>query len=349
MIGTAAAPPAPRGLGASVRRPGGDLPGRGSDLGVRLTALEQAVAAARGRLDDVLLDEALASVERAGARLRLSATHTVVAIAGATGSGKSATFNALAGTEISSSTAQRPTTSRAKALVWGEAGAEVEELLDWLGVDPADRTTRADLGDRVRRDRLPEGLILLDLPDHDSIETAHHEEAHRVVALADALVWVVDPQKYADAAIHREFLRPLAGHRDVTMVVLNHLDTVPEDRRQWMLRDVRRVVAQDGMRDARVLGVSARHGMGVDDLRAALRRRVEEKRHSVLRVDADLRAASQRLLAAAGDAPTELPTAWVADLERRVADAAGVDTVLARLERADAERRRRGLWRPAGG
>ena len=49
--------------------------------------------------DDALVDEAAAVAERAGARLRLPADHTVVALAGATGSGKSSTFNAVTGLE----------------------------------------------------------------------------------------------------------------------------------------------------------------------------------------------------------------------------------------------------------
>ena len=52
--------------------------------------------------------------------------------------------------------------------------------------------------------------MLLDLPDHDSTVAAHRLEVDRLVALVDVLVWVLDPQKYADAAIHERYLRPLA-------------------------------------------------------------------------------------------------------------------------------------------
>ena len=107
---------------------------RGTDLGERIDGLEAAVAAGRGRLDDALLDEAATVADRAAGRLRLSAQHTVVAIAGATGSGKSSTFNALTGLELSSTGVRRPTTSWATACVWGSAGAE--ELLQWLGIPP---------------------------------------------------------------------------------------------------------------------------------------------------------------------------------------------------------------------
>jgi len=47
------------------------LVARGSDLGVRIEALQSAVEAARGRLDDEVVDEAQEVVERAA--------HTVTA------------------------------------------------------------------------------------------------------------------------------------------------------------------------------------------------------------------------------------------------------------------------------
>ena len=59
-------------------------------------------------------------------------------------------------------------------------------------------------------------------------------------------VWVLDPQKYADAAIHDRYLKPLASHKDVMLVVLNHIDTVPEERRDGMIDDVRRLLEADG-------------------------------------------------------------------------------------------------------
>ena len=53
----------------------------------------------------------------------------------------------------------------------------------------------------------------MDLPDHDSTEVSHHLEVDRLVELADLLVWVLDPQKYADAALHDRYLAPLRDPR----------------------------------------------------------------------------------------------------------------------------------------
>src|SRR4051812_48066757 len=126
------------------------LVARGSDLGGRVEALQAATEAARGRLDDAVVDQAQEVVARAASRLRLSADHTVVAIAGATGSGKSSTFNALTGLELSAVGVRRPTTPRGTACVWGGDGGE--DLLAWRGTPP-----RAPGGPHPRLDTPPDG------------------------------------------------------------------------------------------------------------------------------------------------------------------------------------------------
>ena len=94
--------------------------------------------------------------------------------------------------------------------------------------------------DARREDDAMRGVVLLDLPDHDSTEVSHHLEVDRLVELADLMIWVLDPQKYADAAVHDRYLRPLATHREVMLLILNHVDTVPTERRESMLADIRR-------------------------------------------------------------------------------------------------------------
>ncbi|MDN4172650.1 50S ribosome-binding GTPase [Nocardioides sp. SOB77] len=306
---------------------------RGTDIGARIEGLEAAVQAGRGRLDDQLLDEAHTVAERAAGRLRLSADHTVVGIAGATGSGKSSTFNALTGLELSAVGVRRPTTSWASACVWGTDGAA--ELLEWLGIPPRHQTTRDSLLDSRREDAAMEGVVLLDLPDHDSTEVSHHLEVDRLVQLADMLVWVLDPQKYADAAIHDRYLAPLQTHADVMVVVLNHIDTVPEERRDAMVADVRRLLDADGLPGVPVIPVSARHGIGLDDLRSEIAGRVKAKKMTRTRLEADLRGAAEKVQEASGTGRTRaLADTRVADLESALADAAGVPTVVDAVERS---------------
>ncbi|CAN5630287.1 hypothetical protein BH11ACT8_BH11ACT8_16010 [soil metagenome] len=310
---------------------------RGTEIGARIEGLEAAAAAARGRIDDALLDDFEQVAGRAAGRLRLSAEHTVVAIAGATGSGKSSTFNALTGLELSSTGVRRPTTSWATACVWGSAGAE--ELLQWLGIPPRHQTMRDSLLDLQldshRADRELDGVVLLDLPDHDSTEVAHHLEVDRLVELADLLVWVLDPQKYADAAIHDRYLAPLATHAGIMVVVLNHIDTVPEDRRQAMADDVRRLLDNDGLHDVPVFAISARQDIGVDDLRAEIAARVSAKRLTRERIEADLRAAGGRIMEASGTGKSrELSAKQRRDLDTALAEAAGVQVVVDAVERS---------------
>lgn len=307
------------------------LVSRSSEIGTRVQGLEQAVDAAQGRLDPAVIDDARNVVDRAAGRLKLSAEHTVVALAGATGSGKSSTFNALAELELSAVGVRRPTTSWATACVWGREGAE--ELLEWLGIPARHQVTRDSMLSTGKEDNALAGVVLLDLPDHDSTEVSHHLEVDRLVRLADMFVWVLDPQKYADAAIHDRYLAPLASHKDVMLVVLNHIDTVPEARRDGMVADVRRLLEADGLTGVPVLPISARHGWGIDELKKQIAKRVAEKKATRARLGADVRAAAERLQAASGTAKVRsLSTERIAALDDAFADAAGVPTVVKAVE-----------------
>ena len=140
------------------------------DLDRRLTALADAVRVAEGRLDPEPVERARRVTDKAGTRLGLGIESTVVALAGPTGAGKSRLFNALSGDELAAVGRRRPTTSEGQAAVWG-AGADA--LLDWL-----------EIGRRHRLDANGlEGLVLLDLPDFDSVEAAHRLEVDRIVEL----------------------------------------------------------------------------------------------------------------------------------------------------------------------
>jgi predicted GTPase len=311
------------------------LVGRGgASVPDRLAALSQAVEAGRGRLDDALVDGAETVVRRASGRLALSGNHTIVALAGATGSGKSSTFNALAGVEVATVGVRRPTTSVTSGIAWGEEGAT--EVLDWLGVQRRHQVRRDELGP-AERDL--DGLVLLDLPDHDSTEVAHHVEVDRLVQLVDLLVWVLDPQKYADAALHERYLRPLATHKDVMIVVLNHIDEVEPSQRKAMVKDLERRLDEDGLAGVPVLATSARHGDGIPELRSLVTKRVAAKRAAAARLSADLTAVAGRMQEQNGRTdPGELRRADRAELVDAFADAAGVPTVVRAVRKSVARR-----------
>jgi GTP-binding protein EngB required for normal cell division len=318
---------------------------RGTDIGARVKGLDDAVNAARGRLDDAMLDRTAALVDRAAERLRLSAVHTVVALGGATGSGKSSTFNALVGLELASVGVRRPTTSWATACTWGANGAG--ELLEWLGIPPRHQVVRDSMLDTGREAKDMEGLVLLDLPDHDSTEVSHHLEVERLVRLADLLVWVLDPQKYADAAIHDRFLKPMAAHKGVTMIVLNHIDEVPADRRAGMIADLRRLLDADGLEGVTLLDTSAKDGTGIDDLKRAIVARVKDKAATRTRIGTDVSEAAAEISAVNGTAPApKLTDRDQAELRAAIVDAAGVPIVVDAVQKATRIRARRATGWP---
>lgn len=272
----------------------------GSPLGPRLDALRELVGLSRARLDQATLAEAGRVLDEAAARQRLSSRHTVVAIAGASGSGKSTLFNSLAGAQISDTGLRRPTTAAPIACSWTDGAAG---LLDRLSIPG--RLRRRPYQGGTEADEALQGLVLVDLPDHDSAATGHREQVDRVLALVDAVIWVVDPEKYADAALHERYLRPLAGHAEVTFVVLNQVDRLPGDAADQVLDDLRRLLDEDGMAlgehgepGATVLSLSALTGDGVGELRELLGRFVQERTAAARRLSADVDAVAARLRSA---------------------------------------------------
>jgi GTP-binding protein EngB required for normal cell division len=297
-------------------------------LDQRLAALGEAARLAEGRLDGDAVVRARAVVAQAGERLGLGLESTVVALAGPTGAGKSRLFNALAGEELADVGRRRPTTSAGQAAVWGDGA---DPLLDWLEIPRRHRLAAADGLD---------GLVLLDLPDFDSVETAHRLEVDRVVGLADLVAWVVEPQKYADAALHDRYLRPLASHAEAMAVVLNQADLLsPHDVDAWRA-DAARLLAEDGLRGAPLVVVSAETGEGLDELRRLLAERVRARDAALTRLAADVGDAADALGVACGDGrPAGIRREDHRRLGAALEDAAGVPTVLRAVEAAH---RRRG-------
>lgn len=304
------------------------LTGRGStSLSERVEALRVAAEASRGRVSLEAVEAADDVVRRASERLAITADHTVVALAGATGSGKSSTFNALVGSALTDVGVRRPTTSVTTGVAFGDD--DPAEVLQWLDVRRRHQVPADETPDGLS------GLVLLDLPDHDSTEVAHHVEVDRLVRMVDVMVWVLDPQKYADAALHERYLRPLASHAGVMIVALNHVDVVPAELRSQVLADLRGRLEEDGLAGVPVVATSARTGEGIADLRRLVAERVRSKRAAAERLRADVAAAASAIARESGEAdPGKVRRADRASLVDAFADAAGVPTVVDAVERA---------------
>ena len=319
---------ASRGLGLLSRKDAS------IELVDHLRALSEAVELCEGRVDSAVLDDARRVVDQADRRLAISGSATVVALAGATGSGKSSIFNVLSGTTLATVGVRRPTTAHAMACSWGEESAE--DLLDWLQI-PRRHALEADPAMAAALD----GLVLLDLPDHDSTEVDHRMEVDRLVQLVDMLVWVVDPQKYADAAIHDRYLKPLAQHSDVMMIILNQVDKLSPSQREQCLKDLRRLLMSEGLANVQVIAVSAVTGEGIEGLRETLAKQVAEKQAAALRLAADVSVAATHLGEASGTTKvTPLTQSSINQLTTQVAIAAGVPVVTEAVGNA---------WRLRGG
>lgn len=276
------------------------------------------------RISTEVRADAASLLERADDRLDLGEDFTVVAFAGSTGSGKSSLFNAVAGLDIARVGVRRPTTSRPTACVWGDGGTEI---LDWLSVPPRSRTWRESALDGDDQRRL-HGLILLDLPDHDSTAVEHRVESDRLVGLVDVVFWVVDPQKYADFSLHSEYLTKLAENSANMVVVLNQVDKLSLEEQKAAAAHLRQLLNEDGLTDTAVRLSSAVTREGIPEIRSILADTLDSKQAAAERLLSDMQAMARRIRGELGEpvaTPDELPGA--AHLMQTMSEAAGVEAV----------------------
>lgn len=312
----------------------------GKTLLWRADQLSQALVIGGEHLDPDEVADARDLVDKVHERWALKGGRTVVSLAGATGSGKSSLFNVLAGDEVVQTGVRRPTTSTATAAIWGEEDAG--GLLDWLGV-PRRFQVDAEDGGRLEAgfdhgvggsetagDQTDlNGLVLVDLPDFDSTAAAHRVEADRMLQRSDVFVWVTDPQKYADARLHEEYLATLRHHESVMLVVLNQVDRVHDEASvQRIAADLRSLVVADGAGDFEVIATSARMGTGVAELRAAIGEVVAARNAAERRLTGDIKARSLGLLEGVADTEPEMTKQRVSALNAALGRSAGLPVVL---------------------
>lgn len=177
------------------------------------------------RLHEVLEQDGLLSIPEAERRNALAAAadlqerlsavegeYLTIGLLGGTGVGKSSLMNSLAGTPISSVSHRRPHTDH--VIIYRHEDAPA------VPAPPPDAMPWQEIlhrADPVRH------VLLCDLPDFDSLLTAHRDSVQAFLANLDLLVWVTSPEKYADRRLY-EFLEqtPKAGENFV--FVLNKAD-----------------------------------------------------------------------------------------------------------------------------
>ncbi len=124
----------------------------------------------------------------------------VVAILGGTGTGKSTLVNRLLNANLSASSFRRTYTAGAVAIAQTPKSIPSQ----WLGVeheiaDPDDLPARGE-HDRLivvaAEQELTKHVTLIDTPDLDGDQPAHHAQADRAFRWAQGIVFLVTPEKY---------------------------------------------------------------------------------------------------------------------------------------------------------
>jgi 50S ribosomal subunit-associated GTPase HflX len=219
-------------------------------------------------------------VRRARRKLGYVGEALVVAFAGGTGSGKSSLINALVGEGVAPVGVVRPTTDEALAAIPLSGATHYSRLL-----------TDLDVTSRVEVSALS-STILVDLPDFDSTALKHRHIVETVLPVVDAVVWVFDPEKYADRIVHDEFLSEMSAYESQFVFVLNQADRLGSDAVS-VVGFLSGLLVADGFREPDVVSSVAREpDIDISELVTTLYARLDSKRTVISKLATDLRVAA---------------------------------------------------------
>ena len=167
----------------------------------------------------------------------------LVAVVGGTGTGKSTIVNRILGAPISATSFRRTFTSGAVAV----ASQASNVPAGWLGIEhstagPGELPARGRTGSLLivqQEQELTRHLTLVDTPDLDGDQPAHHAEADRAFRWADAVVLLVTPEKYQMTEL-LPYYRLADRYRLPALFVMN------KSEQQAVVEDYARLLAVQG-------------------------------------------------------------------------------------------------------
>ncbi len=176
---------------------------------------------------------------------RDSQASLIVCLLGGTGTGKSTVLNRLLEADLSAADFRRTFTAGAVAA----AGKADEVPSQWLGLPRviAEQTPARGQAELltvvISANELLKKLILVDTPDLDGDQPAHHAQAERVFRWAEGVVFLVSPEKYQMTEL-LPYYRLARRYGLPAIYVMNKCET------SQMLDDYRKVLAIEGVAGA---------------------------------------------------------------------------------------------------
>lgn len=235
---------------------------RGSDLSEKLDALDAALVALNVHVKRLRNDLAAVKYHATG---RGATDVPSVVLLGGTGTGKSTLINRLLKADVSATSFRRTHTAGAIAFV--PAGGLPA---GWLGIEPrraAQTPARGEIDvlTIVQSDAPP---VLVDTPDLDGELPAHHAQADRAFRWADAVVFLVTPEKYQMTEL-LGYYRLAARYGVPAVFVMNKTTEQPA------VDDYAGLLGRQGIAGPRVFALPRDDSafaaqLGLDDLRATL-------------------------------------------------------------------------------
>jgi GTP-binding protein EngB required for normal cell division len=246
-----------------------------------LDALDLAIARGEAVLDEDTTRSMTILASRLRTRAGFIGDVLVVALAGGTGSGKSSLLNAIVGEELVETGVVRPTTSDVLAVFRDDPYVDLGPLWTALGIER-----------HVAHDGAA-SLVLVDLPDFDSTVEAHRHIVSEVLPVVDVVVWVLDPEKYADPVLHEGFLSSMTRYEEQFLFVLNQVDRLG-DEFESAISSLHGHLTDDGFTAPRVVGSIAAdvETSDIADLVGALADRWDTKSAAIAKLALDTRSAA---------------------------------------------------------